>query len=101
VAELFNSIDKILYDGRLIKDCSYVVVGQLCVGKGYRGLQLVDRMYNRFREELQDQFDYCITDVAQANPRSLKAHQRTGYKVIETLNYGGIGWDVVLWDWRK
>ena len=101
MADLFDTADKILYDGRLIKDCPYVVVGQLCVGLGYRGLGLVDRMYNRFREELQDQFDYCITDVAQANPRSLKAHQRVGYKVIETLNYGGIGWDIVLWDWRN
>jgi hypothetical protein len=101
VADLFNTADKLLYDGRLIKDCPYVVVGQLCVGKGYRGLGLVDRMYQRFREELQGQFDYCITDVAQANPRSLKAHMRTGYKVIETLDYGGIGWDIVLWDWRK
>jgi len=21
--------------------------------------------------------------------------------VIDTLSYGGIGWDIVLWDWHK
>ena len=46
-------------------------------------------------------FDFCITDVAQANARSLKAHKNTGYQVIDTLSYGGIAWDIVLWDWRK
>ena len=78
-----------------------MVVGQLCVAKPYRGLGLVQKLYGHFRDCYADQFEYLITDVAQANTRSLKAHLKTGFQIIDTLTYGGIGWDIVLWDWRK
>lgn len=97
--DLFNTIDKTIYNGRKLKDSSYVVVGQLCVAKGYRGLGLVQKMYQAFRDHLADRFAYCITDVARDNPRSLKAHIKTGFTVIDTLSYGGLKWDIVLWDW--
>ncbi|OIR07562.1 acetyltransferase (GNAT) family protein [mine drainage metagenome] len=101
LADLFNAIDKINYQGISLKDANYVVVGQLCVAKNYRGQGLVQQMYEHFRDSLQNEFDYCLTDVAQANPRSLKAHLTTGFKIVNTLTYGGISWDVVMWDWTK
>jgi GNAT superfamily N-acetyltransferase len=100
LADLVNSIDKITYQNRSLKNVNYVVVGQLCVAKTHRGIGLVQQLYGYYRDQLNNQFEYCITDVAQANPRSLKAHQKTGFTVIDTLSYGGIGWDIVLWDWR-
>ncbi|GAC1528899.1 MAG: hypothetical protein NVS3B15_06970 [Sediminibacterium sp.] len=99
LADLFNTIDKTGYNGIFLKDADYVVVGQLCVAKNYRGLGLVQKMYQYFKDRLSGEFEYCITDVAQDNPRSLKAHLKTGFQVIDTLTYGGIGWDLVLWDW--
>lgn len=101
LADLFNTIDKTLFEGKTLAHASYVVVGQLCVSKNYRGQGLVQALYGHFRECLESEYDFCITDVAQANTRSLKAHKNTGYQVIDTLSYGGIGWDIVLWDWRK
>jgi hypothetical protein len=100
LGDLFNTIDKIIYGDQLLKDSRYVVVGQLCVSREYRGLGLVPQMYQYFKNSLCPQFDYCITDVAQDNPRSLKAHLKTGFRVIDTLRYGGLGWDIVLWDWN-
>lgn len=101
LADLFNTIDQTQFEGNTLKNSSYVVVGQLCVAKDYRGHGLVQQLYGHFKKCLEDQFDFCITDVAQANTRSLKAHKNTGYQVIDTLSYGGIDWDIVLWDWRK
>ena len=101
MADLFNTIDRTTYGGRLLREANYVVVGQLCVAKGYRGQGLVQQMYQHFRHCYADQFEYLVTDVAQANVRSLKAHQKTGFQVIDTLTYGGIGWDIVLWDWHR
>ena len=101
LADLFNTIDQTSFEGKPLKDSSYVVVGQLCVSKDYRGQGLVQKLYGHFRTCLENEYDFCITDVAQANTRSLKAHKNTGYQVIDTLSYGGIGWDIVLWDWRK
>jgi hypothetical protein len=76
------------------------VVGQLCVAKEYRGQDLVQKLYGYFRDCLSKEFTYLVTDIAQANTRSLKAHQKRGFQVINELMYGGVKWDIVLWDWN-
>ena len=101
LSELFNYVDKIIYRGRMLKNVSYVIVGQLCVAKNYRGLGLVHQMYQHFKESLIGEYDYCITDVAENNPRSLKAHLKTGFRVIDSFSYGGSNWNIVLWDWKS
>jgi hypothetical protein len=37
-----------------------------------------------------------VTDIARANHRSLKAHQKVGFEVIHAIEYEGLTWDVVL-----
>jgi ribosomal protein S18 acetylase RimI-like enzyme len=98
LADLFNSIDRVIYKGVPLKGTKYVVVGQLCVGKGYRGQGLVQRMYQFYRDSLKDSYDYLVTDVVQTNQRSIKAHLKTGFKVVDTLEYEGMRWDIVLWE---
>lgn len=97
---LFDAIDACEYNGQLLKDVNYVVVGQLCVAKEYRGQDLVQKLYGHFRDCLSSEFTYLVTDVAKANVRSLKAHKKRGFQVINELTYGGFGWDIVLWDWN-
>ncbi len=101
IADLFNVIDTKYYKGKCLKEVNYVVVGQLCVAKDYRGQGLVKRMYDYYRDCYAGEYEYLITDVAQANPRSLNAHKKSGFIVIDTLVYAGIGWDIVIWDWRN
>jgi ribosomal protein S18 acetylase RimI-like enzyme len=101
MSDLFNVIDTKSYKGQLLKEVNYVVVGQLCVAEAYRGQGLVKKMYDHFRDCLASEYEYLITDVAQANIRSLNAHKKSGFQVIDTLVYAGIGWDIVLWDWAK
>ena len=97
--DLFNKLDPYMYEGKPLRERNYVVVGQLCVAKSHRGLGLVDRMYGLYKELLSSKFDCCLADVVQVNQRSLRAHARVGFKVIGTLEYGGVVWDVVMWDW--
>ena len=97
---LFDAIDACEYNGKSLRDVSYVVVGQLCVAKEYRGQDLVQKLYGHFRDCLSNEFTYLVTDVAKANVRSLKAHKKRGFQVINELTYGGFGWDIVLWDWN-
>lgn len=97
---LFDAIDECEYRGELLRDVNYVVVGQLCVAKEYRGQDLVQKLYGHFRDCLSNEFIYLVTDVAKANVRSLKAHKKRGFQVINELMYGGFGWDIVLWDWN-
>jgi ribosomal protein S18 acetylase RimI-like enzyme len=99
LADLVENIERCKYDGKAVTN--YAIVAQLCVSKDYRGQNLVQKLYGAFRDHYANRYMYCVTDVAQANHRSLKAHQKRGFKVIDTLAYGGIGWNIVLWDWNK
>ncbi len=44
-------------------------------------------------------YRYAITDVAKANRRSLQAHRKIGFQSIHSINFDGLEWEVVLWDW--
>ncbi len=99
LAGLFDVIDETNFNGSQLKNVDYVVVGQLCVAKSFRGKGLVNQMYDYYKNCLVSNFQYCITDIAQENVRSLKAHLKTGFEVINTLDYGGKKWDIVLWKW--
>lgn len=100
---LFIAIDEIDYDGRRLSAYNYMVVGQLCVGEGYRGQGLVDRMYAHYRHCLSDRYDLALTDVSSANPRSIKAHLKVGFQVVKTFfdPHAQENWEVVVWDWRE
>ena len=101
LCDLFTVLEKMEYNDSSLSLVNYIVVGQLCVAKDYRGMGLVKKMYGHFRETLAHQFQCCITDVARNNPRSLQAHLKTGFTIINTLPYGETEWDIVLWDWKS
>lgn len=91
---MFERIDKLVP-----KDKTYVVMGQICVDKNHRKQGIFRGLYHFYREELQHQFDYLITEVAAINLRSMQAHEAIGFKIIDTYNEDGIVWNIVLWDW--
>jgi ribosomal protein S18 acetylase RimI-like enzyme len=99
LADLVGHLDRCTFQGKPVEN--YAIVAQLCVAKDCRGLDLVQQLYGAFRDHYAATYTYCVTDVAQENVRSLKAHQKRGFQVIDTLNFGGIAWDIVLWDWQK
>lgn len=101
LADLIRQIDGLEFDGEALSKADYVVVGQLCVDKEYRGQGLVPRLYQHFRESLETHYRYGITEVARLNVRSLKAHAAVGFREIHTIESSGLEWSVVLWDWRK
>jgi GNAT superfamily N-acetyltransferase len=74
-------------------------MGQICVDKNYRKQGIFRGLYHFYREELQHQFDYLITEVAAINLRSMQAHEAIGFKIIDTYDEDGIVWNIILWDW--
>ena len=99
---LFDTIDDIDYDGQTLKDFKYVVMGQVCVGEGYRGMGFFDGMYQKLREELSAKFELCVTDISTNNTRSLKAHARVGFIPVKDFHDAILDevWRVVVWNWR-
>lgn len=99
---LFNAFDTILYKNKKISEYNYMLVGQVCVDKEYRGQGIFDSCYTAYKEFYKDKYDFAITEIAYTNPRSLNAHKRIGFKEIHS--YFGpdkTEWIVVLWDWEK
>lgn len=98
---LFDLLDKLAYKGKQLKDINYCIMGQVCVGDGYRGISLFDKMNLHLKASLQQDYTVCVTDISKNNTRSLRAHERVGYLPIheffdESLNET---WVVVVWDW--
>ena len=98
---MFNLFDKIHYKGQFISEYNYIVVGQVCIDKDYRGLGLIDKSYANYKANFKEKYNFAITEISVNNLRSLKAHERIGFvelhKYTDTNN---IDWSVVIWDWN-
>jgi len=71
------------------------------VGKNFRGQGLFDRSYDAYKQFFQGNYEFAITEIATINLRSMKAHERIGFKTIYTYaDSTNTDWNVVVWDWR-
>ena len=97
---MFNQFDGLHYLGRMVSEFNYMVVGQVCVGKNYRGQGLFDRMYEAYKQKFNEKFDFAITEIALSNTRSLAAHNRIGFEVIHEFEDDTQAWAIVCWNWK-
>ncbi|HZX92915.1 MAG TPA: GNAT family N-acetyltransferase [Myxococcales bacterium] len=77
----------------------YYVMGQICVAPAWRGRGVFDLLYAAHRRHLAGRFDSSITEVATRNVRSMRAHLRVGFAVIERYRDATDEWAVLRWDW--
>lgn len=99
---MFNVLSDIQYQGYSLDRLNYIVMGQICVAKEYRGQGVFKELYDRFKSFYADHFDLCITLVACMNERSMAAHKRVGFRTLYRLdNEVDPAWEIVLWDWRQ
>lgn len=97
---MFELLNTLIYQGRKLADCTYYVVGQVCVAKSHRGQGVFDGMYQQHQRQMSDRYDFVITEIATRNRRSLRAHARVGFETIHRYTApNGEEWDIVLWDW--
>ena len=97
---MFSEFNKILYKGKTIPDYSYLVVGQVCIDKQYRGQGILPNCYAVYKEYYSKKYDFAITEIASTNVRSLNAHRKIGFHEIHS--YSGpdnTEWIVIVWDW--
>ena len=99
--DLIDRIEQIVYKGEKLKKINYAFVGQLCVEKKIRGLGIVDKIYEFYKKEYSDKYQYLITEIDEKNVRSLKVHFRNGFKIIDRFYWGSTNWNIILWDWNK
>ena len=89
------------YKGRPLTDHRIYFMGQICVDLDYRGRGVVGMLYEFHRQQFSPLYDIFFTEISPSNPRSLKAHQKVGFRIIATHWEEGKPWDAVIWDWAE
>jgi GNAT superfamily N-acetyltransferase len=96
---MFALFDKLDWLNHPLNNYRFYVMGQVCVAKAYRGKGLFEQLYAHHRKTYQSQFDLLLTEISTRNHRSLRAHEKTGFKIIHTHRDNLDEWQVVGWDW--
>ncbi len=97
---MFDQFEQLNFKGKKVSDYNYMSVGQVCVGKAYRGQGIFQQLYKTYRDSFRDEYEFAITEVSTHNFRSMKAHQKIGFEVIKTFKDEFEEWAIVIWDWR-
>jgi len=77
---------------------NFMVMGQVCVAKGYRGKGVFRSLYNKMAETFSGKFTRIITEVDALNSRSLNAHKAIGFHEIIEYQSKNQVWKIVAWD---
>ena len=96
---LFTHLGSIQYKHRPLSDFSFYCMGQICVDKDYRGQGIVKKLYDEHKAVYSERFQILVTEISTSNHRSLRAHEKIGFKTIYTYRDALDEWDVVVWDW--
>ena len=78
----------------------FYVMGQICIAREWRGRGVFDALYRAHRQHLGARFDCSITEVSTRNTRSMRAHQRVGFTILERYRDATDEWALLRWDWR-
>lgn len=98
---MFAMFDETAFEGKPISEYKYMLVGQVCVAKEYRGRGIFSSLYELYKKHYSSQYDFAITEVATTNQRSLRAHEKIGFEPIFTYaDPYGTEWAVIVWKWK-
>ncbi|MES2149500.1 MAG: GNAT family N-acetyltransferase [Pseudomonadota bacterium] len=97
--DMFESIETGSVRAKPLRDCAYVVMGQVCVAAEWRGQGLARRMYGKLKEQMSADFEFVLTEVSSKNVRSMRAHLDVGFRDIEMQTDVPSEWHVIAWDW--
>jgi hypothetical protein len=96
---MFEMFENLSYKGKLLTDYRYYVMGQICIADTHRGKGLFEELYKYHKEMYSKKFEVCLTEVSSSNPRSMRAHQKVGFKTIHNFDDATDNWNILLWDW--
>lgn len=98
---MFRQFENCQYNGRLLTDYPFMVGGQVCVDEQFRGMGLMNQLYQSLKKMVSDQYKLCVTEISSRNAVSLNAHYKAGFKLIGNYNDGEESWNIVLLDFTQ
>jgi GNAT superfamily N-acetyltransferase len=93
LAPMFERLDALLPAER------FYVMGQVCVAPSHRGTGVFDALFRTHRERYAGRFDCLVTEIAVRNTRSMRAHERVGFELLERYRDATDDWALVRWRW--
>lgn len=81
---------------KVFKGKQFIVMGQICVTKTYRGKGVFRGLYTNMKAYTQGTFDSIITEVDVKNSRSMNAHTAIGFKELSRHASDGKIWSLIV-----
>jgi GNAT superfamily N-acetyltransferase len=97
LSPMFEHFDRCAYRGRPLSAHKFLVGGQVCVDRAYRGRGLLARLYEHVRQSAPQDYELCVTEISVRNQVSTRAHLRMGFEPISTYSDEGEEWVVAAW----
>lgn len=97
---MFETFEKIEYQGKKLSDLNYYVMGQICIRDDFKRTGIFKKLYEKHKQEYSKYYDYCLTEVSSKNIPSMIAHKRVGFKIVHTFTDSIDEWNVLLWAWK-
>lgn len=97
---MFAVIESLHWNGKPLSHYSYYTMGQICIAKEYRGQGLFEKLYLYHKEIYQSRFNLFITEISTSNHRSLRAHEKLGFRTVQVHKDHLDEWALVVWDWN-
>jgi hypothetical protein len=74
---------------------NFYLMGQVCIRKEYRGKGLFSAMYREHKKRYRNKYEFLLTEIITSNKRSIKAHQKIGFKEIHSYHDSMGEWSLV------
>ncbi|MDJ0625943.1 MAG: hypothetical protein QNJ31_06220 [Candidatus Caenarcaniphilales bacterium] len=98
----FFHLNELIIDNKSLNEFKVIYVGQACIQKEYRGMNLLSKMYAKYKEYFVPRYEIAVTEILQRNIRSMSAHQKIGFQPLDTyIAPNDEVCDIVFWDWRE
>ncbi|MGH8192577.1 MAG: GNAT family N-acetyltransferase [Rhodanobacteraceae bacterium] len=98
---MFEQFGRCVFRDRPLTEYRFVVGGQVCVDRDYRGHGLLPRLYGQLSISLSTVCDLCVTEIATRNRVSVRAHEKMGFEAISTYSDNREEWVIVVWDFPR
>lgn len=95
---MFEEIESVQYKNMPLGQLPYFVMGQVCVAREVRGMNVFASLYEKLKQNMAQHFDYIVTEIAERNSRSMRAHSKIGFETIHSYTelQSGERWNVVI-----
>lgn len=97
---MFALFDTLQWNDKPLRDYPFYVMGQVCIAREYRGQGLFEQLYAFHKKIYSNRFNLLLTEIATRNGRSMRAHERVGFKIIHIHRDALDEWAVTGWDWN-